>query len=296
MNIFLDGELNTLNRKNLAIVLRSILDRYPVIISSDSPESADMIAEALVKLVPHRREVVFGSDFISNSEHTRMVEHEKSDYNGERMIYRSPSSSMNLVSNEISNFQGWIIVTDSSYFDQVHSNISNNSFSPIILRHREGGLKLESNGGYKSVSKVGFEEKLLEKVTSETRMKMERITRILRRAAQGKVSKRLESSLIDLNNEEERVRQSLYREHIQGFVEAAWRVLIILMRLRLLQGVGVKSTISNKMLQQAIDYKGASIERLMEFIKSEWGEDFENSVQDGTGQSVGDRLEGFWSI
>jgi hypothetical protein len=127
-------------------------------------------------------------------------------------------------------------------------------------------------------------------------MKMERITRILRRAAQGKVSKRLEKSLIDLNHEEERVRQSLYREHIQGFVEAAWRVLIILMRLRLLQGVGVKSTISNKMLQQAIDYKGASIERLMEFIKSEWGEDFHSSVQEGTGQTVGDRLEGFWSI
>ena len=296
MSTFLDSVLDTLDRKHLAIVLRSILDRYPVIISSNTPESADTIAETLVKLVPHRREVVFGSDFISHSEHERMVSHEKSDYNGERMIYRSPSSSMNLLRKEISNFQGWVIVINPSHFDQIRSNLMNASFPPVVLRYTGGILELEPNGSTKTLRNTGFEEKLLEKVTSETRMKMERITRILRRAAQGKVSKRLEKSLIDLNHEEERVRQSLYREHIQAFVEAAWRVLIILMRLRLLQGVGVKSTISNKMLQQAIDYKGASIERLMEFIKSEWGEDFDSSVQEGTGQTVGDRLEGFWTI
>jgi hypothetical protein len=296
MNKFLDSVLDTLDRKHLAIVLRSILDRYPVIVSSDVPESADTIAETLVKLVPHRREVVFGSDFISRSEHERMVDHEKSDYNGERMIYRSPSSAMNLLSKEISSFQGWVIVTNPYTFDQIRSSLMNNPFPPVVLRYKGGVLELEPNGGTKIVSNTSFEEKLLEKVTSETRMKMERITRILRRAAQGKVSKRLEKNLIDLNHEEERVRQSLYREHIQGFVEAAWRVLIILMRLRLLQGVGVKSTISNKMLQQAIDYKGASIDRLMEFIKSEWGEDFPSSVQEGTGQTVGDRLEGFWTI
>ncbi|MDO8056088.1 MAG: hypothetical protein Q6361_04440 [Candidatus Hermodarchaeota archaeon] len=296
MSTFLDSVFDTLNRKHLAKVLRSILDRYPVIITCDNPQSADAIAETLVKLVPHRREVVFGPDFITHSEHERMVSHERSDYNGERMIYRSPSSSMHLLSKEISDFQGWVIVIDPYNFDQIRSNLMNSSFPPVVLRYKGGVLKLEPNGGAKTLSNTGFEEKLLEKVTSETRMKMERITRILRRAAQGKVSKRLENSLIDLNHEEERVRQSLYREQIQGFVEAAWRVLIILMRLRLLQGVGVKSKISDKMLQQAIDYKGAPIERLMEFIKSEWGEDFQSSVQEGTGQTVGDRLEGFWSI
>jgi hypothetical protein len=110
------------------------------------------------------------------------------------------------------------------------------------------------------------------------------------------VSERLEKSLVDLNHEEDRVRQSLYKEHIQAFVEAAWRVMIILLRLRLLEGVGVKSVLSDKMLRQAIDYKGASIDRLMEFIKAEWGEDFQTSVQDGAGQKFGDQLEGFWTI
>jgi hypothetical protein len=50
------------------------------------------------------------------------------------------------------------------------------------------------------------------------------------------------------------------------------------------------------MLQKAVDYKGASVNRLMDFIKAEWGEDFQASVQDGTGQTFGDRLEGFWTI
>lgn len=294
MNTFLDGGLNTLGRKQLAIVLRSVLDRYPVIIHGDSPEIIDSIAEALVKFVPHRKEVVFGSDFVSHSEHERMISHEKSDYNGERIVYRSPSSSTELLCSQINDFQGWIMAIDQKDIEEVKSTLIQSS--PIIIRFAEGVLKLESNGTSKTISKTRFEEKLLEKVTSETGAKMERITRILRRAAHGKVSERLEKSLVDLKHEEERVRQSLYREHIRGFVEAAWRVMIILMRLRLLQGVGVNLVISDKMLKQAIDYQGSSINRLMDFIKAEWGEDFRSSVEDGAGHQFGDRLEGFWSI
>jgi hypothetical protein len=294
MNTFLDGGLNTLGRKQLAIVLRSVLDRYPVIIHGDSPEIIDSIAEALVKFVPHRKEVVFGSDFVSHSEHERMISHEKSDYNGERIVYRSPSSSTELLCSQINDFQGWIMAIDQKDIEEVKSTLIQSS--PIIIRVAEGVLKLESNGTSKTISKTRFEEKLLEKVTSETGAKMERITRILRRAAHGKVSERLEKSLVDLKHEEERVRQSLYREHIRGFVEAAWRVMIILMRLRLLQGVGVNLVISDKMLKQAIDYQGSSINRLMDFIKAEWGEDFRSSVEDGAGHQFGDRLEGFWSI
>lgn len=296
MNTFLDSGLHTLGRKEQAIVLRSILDRYPVIIYSDSCESSDLIAESLVSFVPHRREMVFGSDFVSNSEHERMIHHEKGDYNGERIIYRAPSSASQLVTDQITDFRGWVIATNQRNVEKIKHTVTQTSSSPIILRFEDDSLKLESNGNLKTVNDTVFEQKLLEKVTSETQTKIERITRILRRAARGKVSERLEKSLIDLKQEEERVRLSLYREHIQAFVEAAWRVMIILMRLRLLQGVGVKSVISDKMLQQAVDYKGATIDRLMEFIKAEWDEDFQSSVQEGAEQTFGDRLEGFWTI
>ncbi len=296
MSTFLDDGLFTLGRKQLAIVLRSILDRYPIIIYSDSQESVDSIAESLVRLVPHRREMVFGSDFVSYSEHEQMINHEKGDYNGERIIYRAPSSSAQLVSNQISDFKGWVIATEQQNLDAIKQAFVQTSLSPLTLRFKEGRLTIDSNGNSNAFSDTSFELKLLEKVTSETRTKIERIARILKRAAQGKVSERLEKSLVDLNQEEDRVRQSLYKEHVQAFVEAAWRVMIILMRLRLLQGVGVNSVISNKMLRQAIDYKGASIDRLMEFIKAEWGEDFQTSVEEGAGQAFGDRLEGFWTI
>lgn len=296
MSTFLDNGLFTLGRKHLAIVLRSILDRFPIIIYSDSQESVDSIAESLVKLVPHRREMVFGSDFVSYSEHEQMVHHEKGDYNGERIIYRAPSSAAQLVPNQIKNFTGWVIATDQLHLEEIKRSFVQHSVAPLTLRFIDSKLTIESNGDSNTFSDTNFEFKLLEKVTSETQTKIERITRILKRAAQGKVSERLEKSLVDLNHEEDRIRQSLYREHIQAFVEAAWRVMIILMRLRLLQGVGVKSVISDKMLQQAIDYKGATINRLMEFIKAEWGEDFQASVQEGAGQTFGDRLEGFWTI
>jgi hypothetical protein len=296
MSIFLDNGLYTLGRRKLAIVLRSVLDRYPIVIFSESQEPIDAISESLVKLVPHRREMVFGSDFVSSSEHEQLVLHEKSDYNGERIIYRAPSSAAQLVPNQIIDFRGWIIATSERNLHEIENACIQTSASPLTLRFKEGKLTIESNGNSDLFSDTSFELKLLEKVTSETRTRIERITRILKRAAKGKVSERLERSLVDLNHEEDRVRQSLYREHIQAFVEAAWRVMIILMRLRLLQGVGVKSVLSDKMLRQAVDYKGASIDRLMEFIKAEWGEDFQTSVEDGAGQTFGDRLEGFWTI
>ncbi|MFW9934481.1 MAG: hypothetical protein ACFFDU_02975 [Candidatus Thorarchaeota archaeon] len=296
MSTFLDNGLYTLGRRQLAIVLRSVLDRYPIVIFSESQEPIDAISESLVKLVPHRREMVFGSDFVSSSEHEQLVLHEKSDYNGERIIYRAPSSAAQLVPNQIIDFRGWIIATSERNLHEIENACIQTSASPLILRFKEGKLTIESNGNSDLFSDTNFELKLLEKVTSETRTRIERITRILKRAAKGKVSERLERSLVDLNHEEDRVRQSLYREHIQAFVEAAWRVMIILMRLRLLQGVGVKSVLSDKMLRQAVDYKGASIDRLMEFIKAEWGEDFKTSVEDGAGQTFGDRLEGFWTI
>lgn len=296
MSTFLDTGLFTLGKKQLAGVLRSVLNRHPIIIYSQSADSVDLVAESLVKLVPHRREMVFGSDFVSSSEHEQMILHEKGDYNGERMIYRAPSSAAQLVSNQIQDFSGWVIATDYTNLQEIKQSFAQQKTFPITLEFAEGKLRLESNGNSDLFSDTSFEMKLLEKVTSETRTRIERIARILKRAAQGKVSERLEKSLVDLNHEEDRVRQSLYKEHIQAFVEAAWRVMIILLRLRLLQGVGVKSVISDKMLRQAIDYKGASIDRLMEFIKAEWGEDFQTSVQDGAGQSFGDQLEGFWTI
>jgi hypothetical protein len=292
----LDTGLFTLGKKQLAAVLHSVLNRHPIIIYSQSSDSVDSVAESLVKLVPHRREMVFGSDFVSSSEHEQMMLHEKGDYNGERMIYRAPSSAAQLVPNQIHDFIGWVIATDNTNLQKIKQAFAQQNTFPITLEFADGKLRLESNGNSDVFSDTSFEMKLLEKVTSETRTRIERITRILKRAAQGKVSERLEKSLVDLNHEEDRVRQSLYKEHIQAFVEAAWRVMIILLRLRLLQGVGVKSVISDKMLRQAIDYKGASIDRLMEFIKAEWGEDFQTSVQDGAGRNFGDQLEGFWTI
>lgn len=296
MTKILGGPLETLEQKELAIILRGLLDRYPVIIVGNNGEPIDFIAESLINLVPHRREVVFGSDFISNHEHEQMIAYEKTDYNGERMVYRAPSSVVPGITQEIHNFKGWVISTNKTGFSNLIDKIKSQTHGTIILEVHNGTLTLKLNGNTKCLTKTSFEQKLFEKVMSETQMKIERITRVLKRAAQGKVSKRLESSLTDLQNEEERVRQSLFQEQIQAFVHAAWRTLVILLRLRLLEEVGVKSVISDKTLRQAIDYKAASINRLMEFIKTEWGEDFTGAIEGGRGRSFGDRLEGSWSV
>ena len=125
MTKFLDGVLTTLERKNLALVLRALLDRYPVIVYSDSQESVDLVTEELVKLIPHRREIVFGSDFISRAEHEQMVHYEQGDYNGERVVFRAPASTAKMVANEISNFKGWIIAAKKPDYEDIIGYIKN---------------------------------------------------------------------------------------------------------------------------------------------------------------------------
>jgi hypothetical protein len=295
MTTFLGGPLGTLERRELAVVLRALLDRIPIIVSGDSAEDADLMAEALVSLVPHRREVVFGSDFASHSEHEQMIHHEQSDYDGERILFRAPSCTIPAITQQIRSFGGWVIATNGHNLKRIVGVVEARHRSVVVLNLVNQGVKLKPNGNERSLSQTSFEQKLLEKVVSETEMKIERIARVLRRAARGKVSERLESNLVDLGHEEERVRQSLFREHIGAFVHAAWRMLTILSRLRLLEGVGVSSTISDKILYEAIDYKAAPIERLLDFIKAEWSEDFSRSVEGGRARIFGDRLEGFWT-
>jgi hypothetical protein len=295
MTTFLGGPLGTLERRELAVLLRALLDRVPVIVSGDSVQTADLVAEALVSLVPHRREMVFGSDFASHFEHEQVMTSEQSDYDGERILFRAPSCATPDLTQQIVSFRGWVIATNDHDLKRIAGLVKARHGSVLVLDVANQGLKLKPNGNEKSLSQTSFEQRLLEKVVSETEMKIERIARVLRRAAQGKVSERLERSLVDLGHEEEQVRQSLFREQIGAFVHAAWRMLTILSRLRLLEGVGLSSTISDKMLYEAIDYKAAPIDRLLEFIKAEWSEDFSKAVQAGRARSFGDRLEGFWT-
>jgi hypothetical protein len=296
MTVFLGGPLATLERKELAVLLRALLDRIPVIVSGDSDEVADLVAEALVSFVPHRREVVFGSDFASHSEHEQMMNNEQSNYDEERIVFRAPSCATPAMAQQIRSFKGWIIAANEHAVRRIAGAIEARNGPIVVLNVVNQGVVLKPNGNQKGLSQTSFEQKLLEKVVSETEMKIERIARVLRRAAQGKVSERLETSLVDLRHEEERVRQSLFREQIEAFVHAAWRMLTILSRLRLLEGAGVSSTISDKILYEAIDYKAAPIQRLLDFIRAEWSEDFSNVVEAGRARSFGDRLEGFWTI
>ena len=293
---FLDDLFRTLEQKKLAIILRALLDRYPILVCSDRGTS-DRLVENLATLMHHRREIVYGTDFVTRSEHERLIAHEQSDYNVERLIYRAPTSSAaTILTEKIRNFSGWVIATDYASFDDICAIVQSDTKCTVILKGEEEKLSLHLQGDGGRISDTSFERKLLDRVMSDTYVKIERITRVLKHAAHGKVSNRLEQSLIDFHMEEERIRRSLFREQIYAFVHAAWRTLIILSRLRLLREIGVETSISDKTLSQAIDYTGAPIRRLLDFIEAEWGENFHETIRKGRVRSFCDRIEGFWTV
>ena len=172
MTTFLGGPLATLERKELAVVLRALLDRIPVIVSGDSAEAADLVAEALVNLVPHRREVVFGSDFASHSEYEQMMNNEQSNYDEERIVFRAPSCATPTIAQQIRSFRGWIIATNEHTMKRIAGAIEARNGPIVVLDIVNQGLVLKPNGNQQSLSQTSFEQKLLEKVVSETEMKI----------------------------------------------------------------------------------------------------------------------------
>ena len=91
------------------LLLNSIMNRIPILVTGRDYELVDDMVESLTQLCPHRHKLVFWRDFTSESEIMAVWEEEKHDYEVSRTVVCCLTSNLKLALERINQFTGWIL-------------------------------------------------------------------------------------------------------------------------------------------------------------------------------------------
>lgn len=227
---------------DFALILRCVFDRVPIIIGSKDKEKLDDLLIKLCDLIPIRKEIVFGTDFLEKEEFDVIIQEEKLDYDNQRIIFRAPVNSEDLILDKIENLKGWIIGlcingNVNAFFEKaLRLRKKNGTF--LFIKFDEANkiefVKLYSENDEKL--DTNLEKRIIKKTFSQTEFALERIKRVLDKKIQGHngINQSIISSIIDLSQEELIIKENIFKKEILEFYQASRRGLALLTRLNFL--------------------------------------------------------------
>ncbi|MHA1310777.1 MAG: hypothetical protein ACTSQO_07575 [Candidatus Helarchaeota archaeon] len=291
--------IEMIGKENFSKVLRALFNRIPLVIIGDESIQVDKIVNSLIQLMPHRNELIYWNDFIEENEIVQLYQTEESDFNVPRLIVRSPTNATPHALRKISSkhFNGWVLgfsLKNKIILREAINQINQVIETPVILYLNNDKIEiLESN--YKWNGKnYDFEKNLIQKAIVETETALEKMKRVLQKKIKAHKSSGIIEAVMTFDTEEEKIRQNIYKQKIDEFVQAANRALAILSRIELLQELGFNIQISDKTLFKTIDYQEVGHKRLLEFLLYEYGIDFSKCIGTGLKIDIGDRIESKW--
>ena len=287
--------IDLLGRNEFALLLRTILDRIPIVVIGHEPAEVDNLTNELITLAPHRHEYIFESDFIEQDEYLQLCQEENDNFDIPRTIFYSPASASARIFQKIENLKGWIIgfsPPDDLSKTEISSQISRIAQDYLIVDLNE--MKLSLNGSEKSSLNLHFEKNLINKAIQKTEVAVERMRRVLKKKIKSGPSSEVMGAIMGFGNEEAQIQSNIFNQEIKTFAHAGERAIAILNRISLLRGFGVNTELSGKTLLQTIDYEDVDSERLLQFVQAEYGVDFSDCIKGGRITHVGDRIDGFW--
>ncbi len=289
--------IETLGKKNFALLLRIVLDRLPIVIIGTDQSEIDNLLNGIISLAPHRHEYVFWSDFIEHDEYLQLCQEEEDDFNIPRIIFCSPPTASKHLFDRIEKLKGWIIGFDTSNGISKEYIIGSlirleNQFLTISLE--ENGLKFKLYGLNDSSLSLKFEKKLIDKAIQKTEVALEKMKRVLKKRIKAPPSNDIMAAIMRFDSEEEKIRMNIFIQEIQAFIQAGMRSLAILSRIDLLRELGFKIELSGRTLLQTIDYEEVDADRILQLIQAEYGVNFSPCIKHGKVVQVGDRIDGFW--
>ncbi|MFW9896874.1 MAG: hypothetical protein ACFFD7_13800 [Candidatus Thorarchaeota archaeon] len=291
--------LDKFKKQYLSLILYCLLDRIPVIVFGDDKEEINNFLIELSELIHFRKEYVFYTDFISPSEYEDLILNESMDYNYQRAHIRCPCEVAIKGLNTFRNIDSWLIgmVIPKEEKEIIKLKMFINSKSNFILY-----ISLFSNSfsigldnlDLKSVD-LSLEENILRKISQDTEKSLIKMKRVLNdKINTNQLDKDLVSTLLDFENEKSELKKNIFRREIQNFYSGSKRAFFILSRLNLINNIDIYTKISSKTLLETIDYEDASIERIISFIRKEWGENFSDLIEDGKKSFMGDKIVSLW--
>ncbi len=291
--------IEDLKKSDSSLIFYCLLNRIPIIITGEDSDIIDNLLIDLSDLMHFRKEVVFYTDFISNSEYQELLKNEAIDYNSQRTHIRCSCDVSGKSLMEIDQFNSWIMGFE---LDNDKRKLEN--FINFIKEKIDFFLNIMIFSKSISISCVGlnlrqidltFEENILQKISRDTEkaiVKMKRV--LLEKTKPEKLDKELIRTLLDFEVEKKELKKNILKNEIQKFYSGSKRSFFILSKLSLLNSFEMAVRIGNKTLLEIIDYDEATIGRMVSFIEKEWGEDFSNLFENGKKVNALDSMQSLW--
>ncbi|TFG14528.1 MAG: hypothetical protein EU535_03135 [Promethearchaeota archaeon] len=291
--------LEYIKRKESSLILYSLLDRIPIIIFGKNPDKINDFLIGLSELIDFRKEIVFYTDFISNEEYYSLVQNEDIDYNTQRIQIRCPSDVGLKAINQFENFRSWLIgITipkQNEKFKNIKNQIRNKIGTYLNILINSDKISVEFEGINPKILDLSLEQDILQKISQDTEKSIIRMKRVLSdRIKLNNIDEDLIQTLLDFNAEKNELKKNIFKKEIQNFYAGSKRAFFILSRLNLLNNLEIKTKIGSKTLLETIDFENVSIERIISFIKHEWGENYINVIENNKKIFIVDKIDSLW--
>lgn len=291
--------LDRFKRDDISQILYCLLDRIPIIVLGDDQEEINNFLIELSELIHFRRDYVFYTDFISLEEYEDLISNESIDYNYQRAHIRCPCEVAIKALNTFKTIDSWLI-------------------GIVIPKHKEELLKLRTfinskthcvlyislilnkyliEFEYINIKSLDLtlEQDIFKKISQDTEKSLIKMKRVLNdKITTNQLDKDLVNTLLDFEIEKSELKKNIFKREVQNFYSGSKRAFFILSRLNLLNNIGVYTKIGSKTLLETIDYEEVSIDRIVSFIRKEWGEDFSDLIEDGKKSFMGDKIVSLW--
>ncbi|MFX1330567.1 MAG: hypothetical protein ACFE9W_03350 [Promethearchaeota archaeon] len=287
------------------LLLNSVMNRLPILVTGQDVELVDDITESLAMLCPHHHKLVFWRDFTSETELLAVWEEEKHNYEVSRTIICGLSSNLRLALERITRFSGWLLAIPIGA-NVLGMHVNEEMMQTVIhrvLQHSNncGILRVASPSSMNfsliepCSGNLEVEKKIVTKILTRKRQSLERIRRLLRKSLRGvNVSSGIINAVLKLDDESEKLTHDVFDEEISNYVHAARRAVTLLSRIRLARELGASTALTERNLYEAIGWEDGDLSDLIRFIVAEWHEDFSDCVKSGALSGLGAWVDSMW--
>ena len=291
--------LDKLKKNDASVILYCLLDRIPIFVFGDNSDKIDNFLINLSDLIHFRKEYVFYTDFISNSEYNNLILNENIDINSQRVHVRCPCNISTKGISQIENINSWLIgmkiPQKREHFSDLRKTIKKKTNKYLFIIFSAGDVSIELEGiDFKSGDLI-LEQNIFKKISQDTEKSIIKMKRVLNdKIKLSNLDKDLIKTLVDFEIEKTELKKNIFKREIQNFYSGSKRAFFILSRLSLLNNIEIHAKIGSKTLLETIDYEDAPIERIISFITKEWSENFSDLIEDGKKAFIGDKIVSLW--
>lgn len=291
--------LDSLGKENRSLILYSLLNRVPIIVFGKEPDKVNKFINDLTDLIKFRKELVYYTDFVSNNEYEELILNEFNDYNCTRIHIRCPTNVSSLLLDEFDDIDSIIIAIklpeSKTDLNMIQKKIQQKTQKHLEIFLKNQSTKILSDSINKKLINLNIEESIFQKISKDTEKSINKMKRILsEELRKNEIEIGLEEALLNFEQEKKEIKKNIFYKEIQNFYSGAKRVFFILLKLKLINQMQIKSKIGGRTLLETIDYEEAHIDRILSFIKKEWGEDFSDLIENNKLTLIGEKIQSFW--